>query len=510
MIELTLARPLKEDAEYIFDLRRDPVVEAASYGKFSDSLDEFFPVYLSYFNHYAPLFIHWKGDRVGFIKFRKTQTDRTCNAAEISIAIEKEKRGMGIALKALRIVEDWLKSQNVTELVAEIKEENYPSIKLFEKAGYELDKDFIKIVQKSLERCRVKSFVLKLNSEVSSPLYVIAEAGSNWKCRSESESFGRAIELIENAKEAGADAVKFQLFRAETTYVPNPGSADYLSKEGRGEDIAALFKELEMPYEMIAHLAEHARSLNIDWMCSVFSVEDFEVVDPFVERHKLASYELSHPLLIEKIAKSGKPAYFSTGASSLDEIERAVDYYRQMGGHDVTLMQCTAAYPAPEEALNLRAIESLGEMVQVPVGLSDHSTDPYLAPLLALGQGAVAIEKHFTLDRTLDGPDHAFAIEPHELKQLVHQLRRAEKAMGNGIKTVELAEEELADFAKRGIQATDHISKGDALHMGKNFDILRPGKQQKGANPLYFTQIEGKRAKRNFVTGEGIDVNDIK
>ena len=175
-----------------------------------------------------------------------------------------------------------------------------------------------------------------------SPVFIIAEGGSNWKAGSAAADWKQACALVDAAKKAGADAVKFQTFRADSVYVPNAGVSGYLSKHGIRESIVDLFQKLTMPYEMIPKLAAYCRKQKIEFMSSFFSAEDFKVVNPWVRRHKIASYEITHPRLLEMAAGSGKPLILSTGAATLGDIDWAIGYFRKKGGKKITLLQCTA------------------------------------------------------------------------------------------------------------------------------------------------------------------------
>lgn len=339
---------------------------------------------------------------------------------------------------------------------------------------------------------------------------IIAEAGSNWRCGTPARDIKMAKSLIDVAVEAGADAVKFQTYRPETVYVPNAGDSDYLSEEGIKESITEIFQDLSMPYELIPQLAEYCQKQNIEFMSTPFSIADAKAVDPYVKTHKIASYEISHIRLIEFIAKTGKPVILSTGGATCEDIEWAINHFYMNGGKIISLMQCTAKYPAPLSALNLKVIPELIKRFNVPVGLSDHSRDPIIGPVGAIALGATIIEKHFTLHNKLPGPDHSFAITPDELKQMVKAIRQIEEALGSGKKKVQQEEKELREYAQRSIQAIAEIKKGDALSEGKTIDVLRPGKQKQGLHPKYMIEIEGKRATRHISLGDGIQENDYE
>ncbi|MCA9813406.1 MAG: N-acetylneuraminate synthase family protein [Nitrosarchaeum sp.] len=340
--------------------------------------------------------------------------------------------------------------------------------------------------------------------------FVIAEAGSNWKAGTYEEDLARARKLIEVASDAGADAVKFQTFRTETVYVPNAGVVDYLGEKGIKQSINEIFENLSMPYEMIPELARFCKDKKIMFMSTPFSVEDVRQIDPYVEIHKVASYEINHIRLVEEICKTKKPIIISTGASTPDEISFVVDLVEKNGGGPFALMQCTSKYPCPISALNLSVIPNLKESYHVPVGLSDHSIEPDIAPLVAVGLGASVVEKHFTLDKNLEGPDHGFALNPEELRLMIRAIREADSAKGPGKKIILKEEEELRRFATRAIQATKDITKGEVLVEGQNFDILRPGNQPRGAEPRFTSLISHRHAKRDIKRGSGITLSDCE
>ena len=339
-------------------------------------------------------------------------------------------------------------------------------------------------------------------------VYIIAEAGSNWRMGTPQRDLEMAKRLIEAAVEAGADAVKFQTYRAETVYAPNAGMVGYLDENGIGEDIHAIFRDLSMPYEMVAVLHRYCLDREIDFLSTPFSPADFEAVDPFVPVHKVASYEVSHLRLLQLAARSGKPVILSTGASEEQDIAWAVEVLRKEGCKDLTLMQCTLRYPTPPDSVNLRGMVRLKELFGLPVGLSDHSRHPVYAPAGAVALGATVIEKHYTLDNRLPGPDHFFAITAEELKEMVRAIRNMELMLGTGEKGVQEAEQEMYHFGRRRIQTTRAIGAGETLREGHNIAILRPGNQSQGLHPMFLAQIEGKVATRAISAGAGVQQGD--
>ena len=339
----------------------------------------------------------------------------------------------------------------------------------------------------------------------SSHIFIIAEAGSNWKIGTYEDDLRQAKKLIDIAKNSGSDAIKFQTYRSNTTYVSNAGNVNYLKNE---KTINTIFDHCSMPYKMLHELFEYSQEKNICFMSTPFSVNDASQINPYVSIHKVASYEINHNRLLEFLAKTKKPIIISTGASTIKEIDFALKIIQKIH-NNIAIMQCTASYPSDVDSLNLSVIPNLKKKYNLPVGLSDHSLNPILAPLVAIGLGATIIEKHFTSDKSLSGPDHYFALDPNELFSMVDSIRHAEKTMGNGVKEILPVEKDLSNFAKRSIQATCKIFENDLFQEGKNFDILRSGKQKQGISPMFLNEINGKRSKRDIDIGDGITLEDI-
>ncbi|OLC36858.1 MAG: N-acylneuraminate-9-phosphate synthase [Thaumarchaeota archaeon 13_1_40CM_4_38_7] len=334
--------------------------------------------------------------------------------------------------------------------------------------------------------------------------FVIAEAGSNWKCGTREEDMHQAQNLVKTAAKAGADAIKFQTYRPESMYVSEAGRSDYFSKHGIHQDINDLIGKLSMPYDMIPQLENYCKKEEIIFMSTPFSVQDAMEVNPFVQIHKVASFEINHVRLLEYLADTKKPILISTGASAYDEIDFAIKVVKDRGNDNLGLLQCTSKYPASLESLNLAAIPAMRSRYSLPIGFSDHSMEPVIAPVLAVGLGATIIEKHFTLDRHLPGPDHQFALIPSELELMIKSVRSAEKAKGNSIKQVFPEELELRRFATRSLQAIKNIPKGEILQEGVNFDILRPGNRLRGLDARFLSVVNGKRSKIDVKKGDGI------
>ena len=338
-------------------------------------------------------------------------------------------------------------------------------------------------------------------------VFIIAEAGSNWKMGTYSKDLEMARCLIEVASECGADAIKFQTFAPEFVYAQGAGTPKYLQDKG-SPPIEKVFKDHAMPYEMLPELAAYCKYQNIEFMSTPFSIRDAQEINPYVNTHKIASYEIGHLRLLEWIAKTGKPLILSTGASSYEDIEWALNHFYESGGKEIALLQNTAKYPTDLSMLNLKVIPNMIDRYNIEVGLSDHSRDPIIAPVCAVALGATIVEKHFTLHNKLPGPDHVFAVTPSELKSMVSAIRSAERVLGTPIKNVQECEQELRRFATRSIQATKTTNKGEVLYEGINIDVLRPGNNSQGLHPKFITEVNGKKATRDIDIGEGIQSGD--
>lgn len=333
------------------------------------------------------------------------------------------------------------------------------------------------------------------------PCFVIAEAGSN-----HNGSLDQALRLIDVAADAGADAIKFQLFRADRLYPRSAGVSGYLHSDKAIYDLIA---EMEMPYDWLPVLAEASRARGLLFLASSFDEESADRLEPFVDVFKIASYEMTHLPLVDHVARKGRPVIISTGTAALAEVAETVDAFLATGNQTLALLQCTAAYPAPLEALNLRTIATMRQAFGVPVGLSDHSRDALVAPMAAVAAGASVLEKHFTLSRWLPGPDHGFAVEPSELKELVQRVRQVEAALGCRDKQPHPVEQELRMFARRSIFARHDISPGEVF-AEENLAVLRCGKLPAGLPPKAYPGLLGRRASRAIRADTAIQSEDIQ
>lgn len=515
-ITFQLIRPDSEDGRLLFTWRNDPVTLENSYHTKPQTFEQFWSGFqIKYFSAgIPPLFIVHENRPVGVLNFNDIAhpDKKHRKIIEVSINIAPQARNKGHGTAALTAIQIYLKSLGIDDVYAEVKQENHASKHLFEKAGFkEINREnkFVDQTGEIVPIVRYIAHLTEMNIWDRSSTFVIAEAGSNWRLGSPHRDLLMAKRLIDAAKDSGADAIKFQIYRSKDVYVANAGKSDYLANTGIREDISLIFDDLAMPYDMIPELQSYANKHQIEFMATPFSKSDFAAVDPYVRTHKIASYELGHIRLIELAAASQKPLLLSTGAATLQEIEWAVATYRKLGGKNLALMQCTAQYPAASHGMNLSAMLQMRRVFGVPVGLSDHSIDPIAAPIGAVALGASIIEKHFTLSRRLPGPDHPFALEPEQFQKMVQAIRLEEKMVGQGIKAPLKEEEELRGFARRGLQAIRNIAPGELLQEGVNVEILRPGNQTLGIHSKYLEQMEGKPSLNKIPLGQGIQLEDF-
>jgi N,N'-diacetyllegionaminate synthase len=330
----------------------------------------------------------------------------------------------------------------------------------------------------------------------TAPCYVIAEAGSN-----HNGDLDTAIALIDAAAEARADAVKFQSFSADGIYSRFTPPARHLVDKGameQQESMWDLMKRLELPNEWLVQLRDHALSRGLDFLSTPFEESAVDVlVELDVPAIKIASYEITHLPLIEYAARSGLPLLLSTGGADLHDIELALKAARNGGGEDIVLLQCTLDYPPKAETLNLRAITTLRQAFGLPVGYSDHSMGT-AADVAAVALGAVVIEKHFTLDRHADGPDHTFSLTPDELITMVSDIRFAEAALGNGRKQPSPSEADNRRIGRRSFVASRPIASGTVI-TEELLAVKRPGF---GIPAALRDAILGRTARRDIEADE--------
>jgi len=320
--------------------------------------------------------------------------------------------------------------------------------------------------------------------------FIIAEAGVN-----HNGDIKLAKKLIDIALEAGADAVKFQTFRTEEVVSNIAAKARYQQETtGAAGSQFGMLKKLELTEKDFRDLFAFARKQGIVFLSTPFDKRSVDLLDELaVPAFKIPSGEITNVPLLTHIASKNKPVILSTGMSTLSDIEEALRALREEGADDIILLHCVSSYPAEVEDINLRAIETLECAFGLPAGLSDHTVG-IIVPIAAVAMGACVIEKHFTLDKSLPGPDHRVSLEPAELKQLVMAIRDVEKAMGNGIKTPAKEESKNKTVARRSLVARVDIPRGATI-TEEMVSIKRPGG---GIEPKYINTIIGKKASHNI------------
>jgi N,N'-diacetyllegionaminate synthase len=324
--------------------------------------------------------------------------------------------------------------------------------------------------------------------------FIIAEAGVNHNGRSD-----LALSLCDIAKSSGADAVKFQTFRARDLVLPGAPTADYQKKQTGAKDQFEMLQQLELSVEMHQRIQAHCRRIGIEFFSTPFSVDAVDMlVGLGVRRLKLSSGELTHKALVEHAASTRLPLLISTGMATMDEVEQAVAWTRGARGHldGVTVLHCTSAYPAPDTSLNLLAIGAMQQSLGVPIGYSDHS-EGIEASLAAVALGAVVIEKHITLDKSLPGPDHRASLEPQEFAQMVRGIRRVEAMRGVAQKLRHPDEENTATVARRSVVAATDIAAGQMIEASM-LECRRPAS---GIEPKDIGGLVGRRARQAIVAG---------
>lgn len=335
------------------------------------------------------------------------------------------------------------------------------------------------------------------------PCFVIAEVGSN-----HNRDYKTALRMIDVAKNAGADAVKFQTYSAEKMYSKYTPKPEYLKKGkimDKNESIYDLIKRIEIPREWHKDLAAYCRKKDIIFLSTPFDLEAVDELEKAgVYAYKIASFEITHLPLLEEVAKTKKPIILSTGMADLADIKLALRTIYKHGNRKVALLHCAIGYPPKFSDLNLKAMKTMKNIFKVPIGFSDHTLGVTSA-VAAVSLGACIIEKHFTLDRKQKGPDHPFALEPKELYDLVKSIRNAEESLGSYKKAHTKSEEDLYRLARRSLVASCDIPKG-AVITRENIDVKRPGY---GIHPRFINDIAGKKAKRYIKADEILRWNMI-
>ena len=324
--------------------------------------------------------------------------------------------------------------------------------------------------------------------------YIIAEAGVN-----HNGDISTAKKMIDVAVKAGADAVKFQTFRAEQLVCQSAKKADYqMETTDSTESQFEMLKKLEPAYSDHVELISYCKKKNIQFLSTPFDVDSLKMLDRLgVPLIKIPSGEITNYPLLVAAAKTKKPIILSTGMSDLEEIAEAIHVLKANGGERIVLLHCNTEYPTPMKDVNLRAMDTMRERFHLLVGYSDHTLGIEV-PIAAVALGATVIEKHFTLDKKMKGPDHKASLEADQLKAMVEAIRNIEVALGSKEKSATTSEKKNMEVARKSIVAAGDIKKGEKFSEN-NLTTKRPGN---GISPMKWNEILGKTADRDYKKDE--------
>lgn len=326
---------------------------------------------------------------------------------------------------------------------------------------------------------------------------IIAEAGVN-----HNGDLELAKKLIDAAKESGADIVKFQTAKLESLVSKSAPMAEYQKKNMQmNKSQREMLKDLILPFDNFLELAQYCERQGIAFLSTPFDIDSIHFLDDLVKVWKVPSGEITNYPYLCEIARTGKPVIMSTGMCDLEEVKAAVRVLRENGSTEITLLHCNTEYPTPMQDVNLRAMCTLQEEFGLPVGYSDH-TQGIEVPIAATAMGAAVIEKHFTLDRNMEGPDHKASLEPEELRAMVQAIRNIETALGDGIKRPSPSEMKNREVARKSIVAKKNIRRGEVF-TEENLTAKRPGS---GVSPMYWNDVVGLAADRDYEPDEMIEL----
>lgn len=328
--------------------------------------------------------------------------------------------------------------------------------------------------------------------------FIIAEAGVN-----HNGSFELAKQLVDKAVWAGADCIKFQTFNSKNLVSKNAQKAEYQKKTtDSSESQLEMLKKLELSKEEFIELRDYCNQKGIMFLSTPFDLESIDFLASIgVKTWKVPSGEITNYPFLRAIGKRKESVIMSTGMCTIDEVYDAVNVLKSFGTTDITLLHCTTEYPAPYDSVNLKAMLTLQNEFGFKVGYSDH-TNGFEIPVAAVAMGAAVIEKHFTLDKNMEGPDHKASLEPEELKQMVQSIRNVEVALGDGIKQPSDAEKKNISIARKSIVAACDIKQGEVF-TENNLTAKRPGN---GISPMQWNNVLGKKAVKDFSEDETIQV----
>ena len=328
--------------------------------------------------------------------------------------------------------------------------------------------------------------------------YIIAEAGVNHNGK-----LDLALKLCDAAKNSGADAVKFQTWKTENIITRNVEQAQYqIENTGVTESQFDMLKKIELPYDAFTKIKEHCDQIGITFISTADDSESLEFLVrlgiPFI---KIGSGDIGNVSYLKEIGSKKLPILISTGMSNLADIDISLRALREGGASDITLLHCTTSYPCPHDKVNLKAMNTIGEAFHLPVGYSDHTIGPE-ASIAAVTMGACVIEKHFTLDCQMEGPDHLASTEPGPFKDMVESIRKTEALLGDGIKEPTPEEKEISKVVTKRVVAYANIAKGDTF-TESNICVKR---NDIGELARDYYKVIGRKALKDYIPDEGIEI----
>ncbi|WP_117168493.1 N-acetylneuraminate synthase [Paraliobacillus sediminis] len=327
-------------------------------------------------------------------------------------------------------------------------------------------------------------------------VFVIAEAGVN-----HNGSLEIAKKLVDKAKESGADCIKFQTFISKNLASKSAKKANYQTSEDASESQLEMLEKLELSFSSFKELRRYCDSKGIMFLSTGFDSDSVDFLQELgMEIWKVPSGEMTNLPYLVKVASFKKPIILSTGMGTIEDVQASMDVLLEHGAQDITILHCTTEYPTPYNEVNLRAMDTMHKKFNVPIGYSDH-TEGIEIPVAAVALGATIIEKHFTLDRSMEGPDHRASLEPDELKAMIQGIRHIEVAIGTGDKVPSISERKNMSVARKSIVAKRKIQNGEKFS-DENLTVKRPGN---GISPMKWFEVIGKKAIRNFEEDELIE-----
>jgi N,N'-diacetyllegionaminate synthase len=333
------------------------------------------------------------------------------------------------------------------------------------------------------------------------PCFLIAEAGVN-----HNGQLSIAKKLVDAAVSAGVDAVKFQTFKAEGVVTDDIGIASYAKKNiGKNLTQLEMIKQYELSYDGFKELKKYCDKKKILFLSTPHSFDAIDFLEDLIPAYKFGSGDLTNTPALRYASRKHKPIFLGTGMATLREVRTAIRTIHAAGNHQVIALHCTTNYPCPLTEVNLRAMLTMQNTLNCLVGYSDH-TMGITVPIMAATLGAVVIEKHFTLDKAMSGPDHKASLEPDELTQMVTAIRNVEVTLGSYAKKPTRSEKEIMRLVRKSIVANQNIKKGAVIRENM-LDIKRPGT---GLSPIHIQQILGKKTKKPIIKDEFIRLNMVE